>query len=350
MTPGLHELECKQCGAPIHPPETSGVVACKHCQQPHMWVAPNERAPQGTLELKNPPLVEAQPRRPNRMLWIVPLLTIAAIMAAGVVAYVLVRTQKPSAELKVTSAMPLRIGDTVVYYYEKNSSCTTHIEALINNDTVRLTCQGGPEDVKRNVLRLQNSEFFKPKSGSVVLARDDEHSPWRRLIVVGTEPDGSLKTQALAGSSEKVVSKSEVAHVRSPSDERMVNLPRALKLKRGDVLLFRHGDLIKSGRVADVKNDLITIEPGFLSQSGESFKKSAEAIVNVDLSKIVVPLGSKKPPLANAQVVVERGGNYQRAHFERVGERCRWHLRTEDGKSLRVWCGDAILLPTAADL
>ena len=63
MKPGLHPLICIRCGAPLDPKDADvgSVVRCDHCQQPHLWVAPDKVE----ADPAPPPTFDASPARPK---------------------------------------------------------------------------------------------------------------------------------------------------------------------------------------------------------------------------------------------------------------------------------------------
>ncbi len=309
-----------------------------------MWIAPSGSAAQGHWEVQS--ARAPQKKRRGAIVVLVALGALAVLMVVGtLVGFVLFRGgAQPARPVGIASDVPLQLGDGVIYYYDKNSSCSSYVEAFESDGRVRVSsCASGAASAPRNLLQLDDYRFMAPESGDVVLHHGKDG--WQRLLVIGLDSGQRLRAEPLAGGTATTLPKDEVRIARrSGITNQWVTPPRTAPLETGDVVEFRFGNELRSGAVQKSGGDL-TVLPGHMGNAG--FSEDGDKPVKVERSRVLLPQGSSgRTPADGTVLLTEHGGKWTRASFDSEGEWCRWTVKS-GGDSWVEWCGDVLLLPQA---
>jgi hypothetical protein len=351
MTPGLHELECNNCGAPINPPAESTVVRCDHCGQPHMWVAPQSSGEQGRWMVQQAPA-----GRGGALKWL--LLggaVLVALAAAGVVAGILMWSKGArggSGEAPVTADTPLTIGDDVTVHTTKNHSCQSYVAALLGDGRVRVAdCGGGdsPLSAARSLLTLDTYSFRKPAVDDVVLWR--VAGRWQRFVVVGLDAGGHVRVEPLLGGNGESVDPKALRvvwrHDGSSAGFRWVPPPAGAAFAVGDVVGYRDAGVIKSGKVTRIDGARLELLPGYLDHGTFAPEKDATPTRRAQNTLLLQLASPSSPPGPWQTLLVQKEGKWQRVKLASTDEHGRWGVQDSDGHQRVVWGGHALELPHA---
>lgn len=344
MNPGLHELACKNCGAPVNPPASSTVVTCAHCGQAHMWIAPGPNA-QGQWVVQRMPV-----RRGNGAKWLVlagaaALVLVVAMGAVG--ALVLMRSKPtPGANESVAPDAPLAVGDTVEWHRTQNDSCQAYVGALLAAGNVLVLCGDDGVPTVRASLTFDTYAFHAPEPEDVALERSP--TGWSRVIVTGLAGGTRVRVEPLLGGAEQDVDSSALRPVWQRSSAmvwRWVPVPAALALQPGDVLQYHDAGVIRSGKVTDGPADDVALVPGVIVNgvfAPDNTLPPARRARSAVMLELASPLS---PPAPAVTLVAEHNGKWLRASLLGTGDHGRWTLRAADGAEQWVaWGGQVLLL------
>lgn len=350
VTPGLHELDCKNCGAPLDPPERSEVVRCPHCGQPHLWVAPSA-GDQGRFVRRDAPSRDLA--RPLSVLFVAGVvLLVGMVVASGVAGYVLWdgRSSGAAPAAVVPADAPIELGDELTYQYSENASCASYVEHLeASGEIVLAGCsEAAPAKAPRSMLRFDTYAYREPSSGDVALRRGARG--WERLVVVGAGGGDRVRVEPLLGGAERGVEKSSLFVVRNgPATYRLVQPPPGAPLEVGDGVHYRAGARIDTGKLSELAADTVLVEPGSFTPEG-GFEPSKAAPVKVARDGLRLELGNPaSAPPRGALLLTKRDERLRRARFDYESDLARWHVAgVHGGDEWVVWAGNALRIPGAS--
>lgn len=336
MLPGLHALSCSRCGAPLDPGDSvlGAVVRCKHCQQPHLWVAPDRVEAQGA-----PPALPGPSSGP-RVVLVLALAVMAVVLVGGAVATFLLRgkPRQLSDERKIPADAPLVIGDRVEMAIQTKSSFQSCSFDVLGHEAdgrvLGVPCGGtNLAPVSRELLRAE--AYVAAEPGGVALHMGP--AGWVRAEIIGPEPNDQLRLLPLGeGKSESVVPKAQVFTVQRSASVGLTQapLPAAAPLEVGDLILRRDGALLEEGKLLTL-GDAVSFERGSAYDGRfESFRESPKTASRLALLARVVTAGTKLEP---GQVVLAPSGSaWQRLTVVVEDPHYLLRARGADGKEQRV--------------
>ncbi len=260
MEPGLHALACTRCGAPLDPGSATvgSVVRCRHCAQPHLWVAP------GRVEAQTPRPRSPTASSPFPAVIFVALLLLALGAGAG---FFLMLRRAPAArdEPHLAPDAPLVIGDHIeMAVGSKNSwqSCSFDVMGLeADGRVLGIPCGGStPAPIDRKNLRPESFQARDP--GNIALMPGP--GGWVRAEIIAPEPNDQLRVLPLGeNTQERLIPKAEAMVVqRSGVGSFLVApLPENAALEVGDVVSLREGVMVEEGKLLAL-GDTVRLERG----------------------------------------------------------------------------------------
>lgn len=322
MKPGLHALVCIRCGAPLDPKDADvgSVVRCEHCDQPHLWVAPDKVE----AEPAPPPPLNAAPARRAPSKAPILLLAVGALavllMVGGAVSFLFIRgTARPAGSdgLLVPSDAPLVRGDQVEMVLRSPRSVQTCpvdiVDFAPDGRPVGVPCNGSePTPIGRELLELRTYRYEEPQQLDVVLVKTA--SGWQRAMVEAPEGGGKYRLKSLVPGGESFsAAKEALARVQGRTfGELRGPLPPSAPLAEGDVLWHRKGTVLHAGRVDEVGEGGVVLAPGYVRDG--KFAPSPGSSDTVPKTSLLAPIVRMPDALERGSNVLARSGSAWQRH------------------------------------
>lgn len=319
MQPGLHALNCSNCGAPLDPTEQSkgAVVSCELCGQPHLWIAPGKVEARGPAPPKPPgQQVATVPARPpqKRTGWVLGLVlggvAVALVVLAGVGASAYwLAAEGGSGAVAAKPSMPFALGDRL-YMQIDNHSCDFTIRGFAADGSLLGKHCNGKSDMPALWETLRLNQAYAPlEEGSVVIFRT-ENTSWARGEVLAPRPNQRLLIRPLSKgeATSMPVAQKNVFEVQSNNANyhESVPLPAAAPVEKGDVLHWRDDNLLRAARIEVVDAATPTIQPGSVMRNYDFVAQKKAEPKKVPRSELEANIVLSRTALKPDSVVLQR--------------------------------------------